>query len=136
MLPHHYACFQFVHPQGKCAKQAVLSERLKCADWACGCRFWPVRTYPWGKCEALSSTNSDLSSLKRLLFEEGFVGLKQATEERYYRYQCDTFALDNRRQDLASSIGFTVIHNAIPILDASMCVAKRSTYSICGTHVQ
>ena len=44
-----------------------------------------MRSYPWGKCEAFSSTNSDLASLKRLLFEEGFAALKQATEGRYYR---------------------------------------------------
>ena len=49
------------------------------------CRFWPVRSYPWGRCEALSSINSDLALLKRLLFEEGFAKLKQDTEERYYK---------------------------------------------------
>ena len=25
------------------------------------CRFWPVRKYPWGSCEALLSTHSDLT---------------------------------------------------------------------------
>lgn len=59
---------------------AVIRVRL---TWLC--RFWPVRSYPWGRCEALSSTNSDLAILKRLLFEEGFAQLKQGTEERYYR---------------------------------------------------
>lgn len=49
------------------------------------CRFWPVRNYSWGRCETLSSANSDISLLKQLLFEEGFAGLKQGTEERYYR---------------------------------------------------
>ena len=33
------------------------------------CRFWPVREYPWGSCEALSSRHSDLAALKKLLFE-------------------------------------------------------------------
>lgn len=33
------------------------------------CRFWPVREYPWGSCEALSSQHSDLAALKKLLFE-------------------------------------------------------------------
>lgn len=50
------------------------------------CRFWPVRDYSWGRCETLSSVNSDIFALKQQLFEEGFADLKQATEERYYRY--------------------------------------------------
>ena len=49
------------------------------------CRFWPVREYPWGRCETLASANSDISLLKQQVFEEGFADLKQATEERYYR---------------------------------------------------
>lgn len=50
-------------------------------------RFWPVRKYPWGTCEALSSVHSDVGALKRLLFEEGYEELKGATEERYYHYR-------------------------------------------------
>ena len=69
------------------------------------CRFWPVRTYPWGKCEALSSTNSDLATLKRMLFEEGFAALKQATEERYLR-QIHQYhlCLSQQQADLFSSM--------------------------------
>ncbi|EIE24975.1 hypothetical protein COCSUDRAFT_83668 [Coccomyxa subellipsoidea C-169] len=50
-------------------------------------RFWPVRKYPWGTCEALSSVHSDVGALKRLLFEEGYEELKAATEDRYYHYR-------------------------------------------------
>ncbi len=53
----------------------------------CAGRFWPVRKYPWGTCEALSSVHSDVGALKRLLFEEGYEELKAATEERYYHYR-------------------------------------------------
>lgn len=50
-------------------------------------RFWPVRKYPWGTCEALSSTHTDVGALKRLLFEEGYEELKAGTEERYYAFR-------------------------------------------------
>jgi septin 7 len=50
-------------------------------------RFWPVRKYPWGTCEAMSSRHSDLAALKKLLFEVSYMELKDATEERYYRYR-------------------------------------------------
>jgi septin family protein len=50
-------------------------------------RFWPVRIYPWGKCEALSSIHSDLSALKKLLFEVAYEDLKQDTERRYYAFR-------------------------------------------------
>ncbi|KAK9831503.1 hypothetical protein WJX81_003303 [Elliptochloris bilobata] len=50
-------------------------------------RFWPVRRYPWGNCEALSSVHSDLPALKRLLFEVGFEDLKAATDQRYYQFR-------------------------------------------------
>lgn len=50
-------------------------------------RFWPVRKYPWGTCEALSSVHSDVGALKRLLFEEGFEELKEKTEQRYYSFR-------------------------------------------------
>lgn len=39
------------------------------------CRFWPVREYPWGSCEALSSRHSDLAALKKLLFEVSLLPL-------------------------------------------------------------
>ncbi|DBA79391.1 TPA: hypothetical protein ACH3X2_000037 [Trebouxia sp. C0005] len=50
-------------------------------------RFWPVREYPWGSCEALSSRHSDLAALKKLLFEVSYMELKDATETRYYHYR-------------------------------------------------
>lgn len=50
-------------------------------------RFWPVREYPWGSCEALSSRHSDLAALKKLLFEVSYMELKDATESRYYKYR-------------------------------------------------
>jgi septin family protein len=50
-------------------------------------RFWPVRVYPWGTCEALSSVHSDVGALKRLLFEEGYEELKACTEQRYYEFR-------------------------------------------------
>ena len=31
-------------------------------------RFWPVRAYPWGRCESLLAAHSDLPALRRLLF--------------------------------------------------------------------
>ncbi|KAL0048569.1 hypothetical protein WJX82_006030 [Trebouxia sp. C0006] len=71
---------------GRCSQPPFAVIASNNTDLAVG-RFWPVRTYPWGKCEALSSSNSDLSSLKRLLFEDGFADLKQATEKRYYEFR-------------------------------------------------
>ena len=60
------------------------------------CRFWPVRKYPWGSCEALSSIHSDLSALKKLLFEVMYEDLKQQTESRYYKFRQNTlFNLDD-----------------------------------------
>lgn len=50
-------------------------------------RFWPVREYPWGSCEVLSSRHSDLAALKKLLFEVSYMELKDATESRYYHYR-------------------------------------------------
>lgn len=50
-------------------------------------RFWPVREYPWGACEALSSAHSDLPALKKLLFEVAYIDLKDATEQRYYVFR-------------------------------------------------
>lgn len=51
------------------------------------CRFWPVRQYPWGTCEAHSSEHSDVAALKKLLFEVSYEELKTATEERYYNFR-------------------------------------------------
>ena len=53
------------------------------------CRFWPVRKYPWGTCEALSSTHSDAGALKRLLFEDGYEELKRKTNKRYFAYRSE-----------------------------------------------
>jgi len=53
-------------PDGRCAGACVGAA----GEAGCrGGRFWPVRRYPWGNCEALSSVHSDLPALKRLLFE-------------------------------------------------------------------
>jgi septin family protein len=46
-----------------------------------------VREYPWGVVEPLRSRHSDMAVLKKLLFEESFVTLKQETERRYYMYR-------------------------------------------------
>lgn len=43
-----------------------------------------MRTFPWGRCEVMSSSHSDLPALKSLLFERCFEGLKAATEARFY----------------------------------------------------
>ena len=40
------------------------------------CRHWPVRSYPWGKAEALCSLHSDVPALKRLLLELSFDDIK------------------------------------------------------------
>jgi septin 7 len=50
-------------------------------------RFWPVRRYPWGTCEALSSVHSDMAALKKLLFETSYLELKSHTEDRYHLYR-------------------------------------------------
>eukprot|EP00887_Chlorella_sp_A99_P000696 scaffold5.g696.t1 len=55
-------------------------------DLATG-RFWPVRRYPWGSCEALLSTHSDLSALRRLLFETAYNEIKDHTEHRYHAFR-------------------------------------------------
>ena len=39
-------------------------------------RHWPVRSYPWGTAEALSSSHSDVPALKRLLIELSFDDIK------------------------------------------------------------
>ena len=71
-------------------------EQLLLARLMCCCRFWPVRNYPWGTCEALSSVHSDLAALKRLLFEVMYEDFKQQTEARYYKFRQNTlFNLDD-----------------------------------------
>jgi len=45
---------------------------------------WFTRSFPWGKCEVMSSNHSDLPALKSLLFECCFEGLKAGTEARFY----------------------------------------------------
>lgn len=46
-----------------------------------------MREYPWGVVEPLRTKHSDMAVLKKLLFEESFVTLKQETERRYYVYR-------------------------------------------------
>ncbi|KAK9844319.1 hypothetical protein WJX74_000764 [Apatococcus lobatus] len=50
-------------------------------------KFWPVRKYPWGTAESLSGTHSDFACLKKLLFEVAYMDLKNATDDRYYKYR-------------------------------------------------
>lgn len=63
---------------------AVVSSREM--DASVG-RYWPVRRYPWGTCEALSSEHSDVSALKKLLLEVAFEEFKDHTDERYHHYR-------------------------------------------------
>lgn len=105
------------------------------------CRFWPVRSYPWGKCEAFSSTNSDLASLKRLLFEEGFAGLKQATETRYYRYPTTSLT----ELLCLTPEGYIIVvvcpschpplTPSVPQTSWSCCSLQRSQTGVCIMHV-
>ncbi len=53
-----------------------------------------MRKYPWGTCEALSSTHSDVGALKRLIFEEGYEELKSETDKRYYAYRSEQILHD------------------------------------------
>ena len=46
-----------------------------------------MRKYPWGTAESLSGTHSDFACLKKLLFEVAYMDLKNATDERYYKYR-------------------------------------------------
>lgn len=50
-------------------------------------RFWPVRKYPWGRCESLLTAHSELPALRRLLFETGYWELKTYTERRYLEFR-------------------------------------------------
>lgn len=69
---------------GSCPPFAVIASNVM--DHAVG-GFWPVRRYPWGTCEALRSAHSDLTCLKKLLFEVGYEELKGETEKRYYGFR-------------------------------------------------
>jgi len=55
-------------------------------------RFWPVRKYPWGKCESLLQAHSELAVLRKLLFEAGYWELKTHTERRYLEFRRVEFA--------------------------------------------
>lgn len=48
-------------------------------------RGWPVRKYPWGVVEPMSSAHSDLLSLRNLLFQVSPEPLKVETEQRYLK---------------------------------------------------
>ncbi|CAK0738433.1 hypothetical protein CVIRNUC_001042 [Coccomyxa viridis] len=50
-------------------------------------RHWPVRSYPWGMAEALSSSHSDVPALKRLLIELSFDDIKACTEASYHNFR-------------------------------------------------
>ncbi len=50
-------------------------------------RFWPVRRYPWGRCESLLTAHSELPVLRRLLFETAYWELKANTEKEYLKYR-------------------------------------------------
>lgn len=55
-------------------------------------RFWPVRRYPWGRCEALLTAHSDLPALRRLLLESGYWEVKANTEARYWKFRAQEYA--------------------------------------------
>jgi hypothetical protein len=50
-------------------------------------QFWPVRAYPWGRCESLLAAHSELPALRRLLFEAAYWELKANTEAQYLQYR-------------------------------------------------
>nr|BAD42341.1 CDC10 cell division cycle 10 homolog [Nannochloris bacillaris] len=50
-------------------------------------RFWPVRRYPWGKCESLLTAHSELPILRRLLFETAYWELKANTDKEYHKFR-------------------------------------------------
>ncbi|CAK0786298.1 hypothetical protein CVIRNUC_009511 [Coccomyxa viridis] len=72
-------------------------------------KFWPVRQYPWGTCEALSSTHSDVGALKRLLFEDGYEELKSETNKRYFTYRSEQL-LDDPSLPLTGKRGHVAEH--------------------------
>jgi septin family protein len=71
-------------PQHQVPPFAIVASRQY--DGSVG-RYWPVRRYPWGVCEALSSEHSDVAALKKLLLELCFEEFKAKTEERYYQFR-------------------------------------------------
>jgi len=50
-------------------------------------RFWPVRRYPWGRCESLLTAHSELPVLRRLLFETAYWELKENTDKEYLKFR-------------------------------------------------
>lgn len=50
-------------------------------------RFWPVRRYPWGRCESLLTAHSELPVLRRLLFETAYWELKANTDKEYLKFR-------------------------------------------------
>ncbi|CAL5223918.1 g6516 [Coccomyxa viridis] len=56
-------------------------------------RHWPVRSYPWGKAEALCSLHSDVPALKRLLLELSFDDIKACTEASYLEFRKEQLSL-------------------------------------------
>ena len=78
-----------------------------------------MRQYPWGTCEALSSTHSDVGALKRLLFEDGYEELKSETNKRYFTY---------RSEQLLDDPSLWVHHPVLTILPAW----PQTTYPICA----
>lgn len=57
-------------------------------------RFWPVRRYPWGRAEPLSTAHSELPTLRKLLFETGYWELKAHTDEEYLGFRKKRVAED------------------------------------------
>ena len=89
-----------------------------------------MRKYPWGTCEALSSTHSDVGALKRLLFEDGYEELKSETNKRYFTY---------RSEQLLDDPSLWVHHPMLYILPARprsswILSAHETTKSDVGCH--
>ena len=61
-----------------CAAHAQLMHTLAPPRPAV-CRYWPVRRYPWGSCEAMLTAHSDAPALRRLLFETAYLELKRVS---------------------------------------------------------
>ena len=70
----------FVAPFVQVPPFAVVSSRQY--DSSVG-RYWPVRRYPWGVCEALSSEHSDVAALKKLLLELCFEEFKVQPRQQF-----------------------------------------------------
>eukprot|EP00854_Cymbomonas_tetramitiformis_P011913 gene11913-14070_t len=62
------------------------------------CRFWPVREYNWGTCEAKRTDHSDFAVLRRLLFEFGYHAIRQETARRYYAYRSTELDWEARKR--------------------------------------